>query len=84
MSIEKGGKRLSLDEQALARWITGGNYRKSYIVIVCPNCQDETANTAEIDFGATVWSVDRCQRCFRPFNGDEQWYEDMQFPELTI
>lgn len=83
-NTEKGGKPLSLHRSAIDRWITGGHYRKSYIIIVCPNCEIETPVVCEVEYGTTVWSVERCPRCYRPYGGDEQWFEDLQFPELSI
>lgn len=63
-----------MDYDALDRWITGGRYTSEYIYVTCRGCEENTLVHSETEYGATDWSVDSCEVCGKPFNGDEETF----------
>jgi hypothetical protein len=70
-----------IDRDALDRWITGGRYGSSAIIVECPRCHNHTPVLMETEYGSSTWTPEDCKHCQYPFNGDEPWEED-EPPEI--
>jgi hypothetical protein len=62
--------------RGLDAWITGGRYNASQGLVTCPSCEEQTAVTAETEYGATTWTPEECKHCGAAFSGDEPWEDD--------
>ena len=70
-----------LDRDALDRYITGGRYSRSLILVTCPACETQTPVEVETEYGVTTWNPVECRKCGREFTGQEEWEDDEPDPD---
>lgn len=67
---------MTLDRDALDRWITGGRYRGEAIRATCSTCGSSHAVISESEFGWFSWNPDECPTCGVEWDEDTQWDAD--------
>ena len=59
--------------RGLDEWITGGRYRKEYLMMTCSKCQECTIVECETEYGASYCNPQECKYCFEPFDEKTVW-----------
>lgn len=59
--------------RGLDAWITGGRYRKEYLMVTCKKCKEYTIVECETEYGSSFWTPEECRYCNEPFDLDADW-----------
>ena len=66
---------MSLDRDALDRWITDSRYSEQLAVATCEECGFETPIVIHNEYGGSQWEPPDC-RCGNDFSDSTPWRED--------